>query len=73
MGHSNLEITTIHSSVLSISIEYGFAINALLLQVLLNQISIGSRNLTNRVYFECVFSFHQKRNPEYEDKVNVIN
>ena len=54
-------------------IQHGFAINEFLLQALLNEICIGSSNLKNCVYFECVFSFYQKRNPEYEDKVNVIN
>ena len=44
-----------------------------LLQVFLNEIWIWSSNLKNCVYLECVFSFYQKRNPEHEDKVNVIN
>ena len=61
------------SSIVSIYIEHGFDINAFLHQVLLNEIWIWLSNLKNCVYFGCLFSFYQKRNPEYDDKVNEIN
>ena len=56
-----------------IYIEHGFAINAFLHQVLLNEIWIWSSNLKDCVFFGCLFSFYQKRNLKYEDKVKVIN
>ena len=68
-----LKLLLSRSSILIIYIEHGFDINAFLHQVLLNEIWIWLSNLKNCVYFGCLFSFYQKRNPEYEDKVNVIN